>query len=248
MLENVDLSKNIESKKEYKKELKKYQLKLLGLQRKLVDHQIGCILVFEGWDAAGKGGAIKRLTESIDPRGFEVHGTSAPTREEKQFPYLHRFWTRVPRYGKIGVFDRSWYGRVLVERVEDFATEEEWSSAYEEINHFEKYLANRDYIVMKFWFHISKEEQLVRFEERQENPFKRWKITEEDWRNREKWDQYNIAVEDMLSKTSTDEARWHVMEAEDKRYARVKCLKLITERIEEECKKRGISLGDQESI
>ncbi|WP_419465948.1 polyphosphate kinase 2 family protein [Bacillus spongiae] len=242
MLAELDLNQKIVSKQEYKKELKKYQLKLLGLQRKLVDHKLGCILVFEGWDAGGKGGAIKRITQSIDPRGFEVHATSAPTLEEKQYPYFHRFWSRIPKYGKIGIFDRSWYGRVLVERVEGFASEDEWKMAYEEINHFELYLSGRNYIVMKFWFHISREEQIKRFKERQEDPLKHWKITEEDWRNRDKWNEYEVAVEEMLDRTSTKASPWNVIEGEDKRFARIKCLRLITERIERECINRGISL------
>ncbi|KUP08408.1 UDP-galactose-lipid carrier transferase [Bacillus coahuilensis m2-6] len=231
-LQQTDLSKRISSKEEYKKELKSLQMKLLRLQRNLIDQNKGCILVFEGWDAAGKGGTIKRLTEGLDPRGIEVHATAAPTQEEKKFPYLHRFWTRVPKYGKIGIFDRSWYGRVLVERIEQFATQEEWMRAYSEINDFEEYLINQDYLVLKFWIHISKEEQLKRFKERENNPLKRWKITDEDWRNREKWEEYEEAVEEMLQKTSMDEKPWYIISGEQKKYARIETLSVIVNSLE----------------
>lgn len=242
MLDQVDLSLKIEDDKEYSKKLKKLQLRLLGLQRALLDHKIGCVFVFEGWDAGGKGGAIKRITESLDPRGFEVHPTAAPTGEEKAHHYLHRFWVNIPKYGKIGLFDRSWYGRVLVERVENFASEKEWKRAYEEISSFEKILAQENYIVEKFWFHISKEEQLKRFKEREKDPLKKWKITDEDWRNREKWDQYKEAVEDMIEHTDHKRAPWNIIEGEDKKHARVKTLHLIVKSIENKLKKKGIDL------
>ncbi|WP_100398091.1 polyphosphate kinase 2 family protein [Bacillus sp. FJAT-44742] len=242
MLEKVDLSLKMDEEV-YKTELKKEQMKLLALQRALVEHKLGCIIVFEGWDAAGKGSAIKRVVEKIDPRGLEVHATGAPNLEEKQHHYLQRFLDRMPKYEKIGIFDRSWYGRVLVERVEELAEEEEWTRAYDQINQMEKIFAQEDYFIIKFWFHISKEEQLKRFRERQNNPLKRWKITEEDWRNREKWDEYKIAVEDMLYKTDTKHAPWHVIEGEDKNFARVKTLKTIISTIEEGCKGREIDLG-----
>ncbi|WLR42468.1 UDP-galactose-lipid carrier transferase [Bacillus carboniphilus] len=206
-------------------------MQLLGLQRTLVDNHRGCIFVFEGWDAAGKGGVIKRMTAGLDPRGFEVHATKAPTNEEQQYPYLHRFWSRIPKYGKIGIFDRSWYGRVLVERVEGFASNEQWLKAYNEINYFEKFLHQQGYIIIKFWLHISKEEQLRRFQERQDNPLKRWKITEEDWRNREKWDEYETAVEEMLERTSTDYSPWVVISGECKKSARLECMKIAVEAI-----------------
>jgi AMP-polyphosphate phosphotransferase len=243
MLDSVDLTKQIEDKKEYKKRIKKQQLELLGLQRALLDERIGCILVFEGWDAAGKGGAIKRTTHHLDPRGFEVHSTSAPTNEQKQYHYMQRFWNRMPKYGKIGIFDRSWYGRVLVERVERFADQSEVSRAYDEINNFEKILTDENYIIIKFWFHISKEEQLRRFQDRQNDPMKSWKLTEEDWRNREKWDEYAEAVEDMIDKTSLENAPWHIIEGEDKKYARVKTLDLITQTIHRKLQERNIDTG-----
>ncbi|MBS2967671.1 UDP-galactose-lipid carrier transferase [Metabacillus sp. KIGAM252] len=243
MLDTIDLSQTI-SDKEYKSELKALQLKLLGLQRALVEHKIGCVLVFEGWDAAGKGGSIKRIAEGLDPRGYNVHPVSAPTQEEKDRHYLHRFWTNMPKKGGITIFDRSWYGRVLVERVEKFAAEKEWMRAFEQINQFEKLMTDEDFIVQKFWFHISKDEQLKRFKEREKNPLKKWKITDEDWRNREKWEDYVPAVEEMLKRTNTDEAPWHVVEGEDKKFARVKTLQLVTQAMEMKAAEKGISLKD----
>ena len=154
----------------------------------------------EGWDAAGKGGAIKRVTEHLDPRGFQVNPIGAPAPHEKRYHYLQRFWRKLPQYGQITIFDRSWYGRVLVERVEGFATKEEWTRAYDEINDFEKLLTDDHYIIGKFFYHISKDEQLKRFKDRENNPLKRWKITDEDWRNREKWDEYVEAMEEMFEK------------------------------------------------
>lgn len=233
MLESIDLSLKISDKKQYKKELKETQLELLQLQRLLVDHKIGCLIVCEGWDAAGKGGAIKRLTSGLDPRGFEVHPIGAPTSKEKSHHYLKRFWTKLPPYGKIAIFDRSWYGRVLVERVEGFASAEEWGRAYEELNQFERNLVHDQYIVIKLWFHISNEEQLKRFKEREADPLKQWKITQEDWRNRAKWEMYEEAVEDMLHYTSTPESAWHVIEGEDKYFARVKTNKIVIQAIKE---------------
>ncbi|MRX73738.1 UDP-galactose-lipid carrier transferase [Bacillus lacus] len=248
MLKDIDLSQRIVPDKKYKKAMKRLQIKLLGMQRALVDHSIGCIFVFEGWDAAGKGGAIKRLTEGLDPRGYEVHPVSAPTAEEKARHYLQRFMVNMPKYGEIGIFDRSWYGRVLVERVEQFAKEKEWAMAYEEINHFEQLYSSHSFIIMKFWLHISKEEQLRRFESRQNNPLKSWKITDEDWRNREKWDDYERAADDMISKTDTLMAPWHVIEGEDKDFARMKVLQLVADRLEEECIKRDIPLNQYYKI
>ncbi|WP_047152124.1 polyphosphate kinase 2 family protein [Aneurinibacillus tyrosinisolvens] len=232
-LHDLDLTKKYESKKEYKEELKQYQLELLFMQRRF--HQLGIpvIIVFEGWDAAGKGGAIRRLTEKIDARGFQVHAISAPNEVERQYHYLWRFWNQLPAKGHMNIFDRSWYGRVLVERVEKFAAREEWKRAYDEINQFEKLQADDGALILKFWLHISKDEQLARFEERKNNPFKNWKITNEDWRNREKWDKYVEAVEEMLDKTNTDYAPWIPVEGNYKWYARVKVIKKIVKAMEE---------------
>ncbi|MGE5703171.1 MAG: polyphosphate kinase 2 family protein, partial [Clostridia bacterium] len=226
ILSSLDLTKKLEHK-EYEEELKEYQLKLLRLQRKLFEKEIPLILVFEGWDASGKGGAIKRVTESLDPRGFQVHPIAAPSQDELQHHYMWRFWQQFPKKGGIGIFDRSWYGRVLVERVEGFAKPEEWQRAYDEINHTEKMLNDDGAYILKFWLHISAEEQLKRFKERENNPLKKWKITKEDWRNREKREDYEAAVEEMIRKTHSPFAPWHLIEAENKKYARVKVLKTI---------------------
>ena len=240
MLESLDLTKKFERKEQYKEELKKYQLEFLNLSIQLRFAGIPCILVFEGWDAAGKGGAIKRAIEKIDPRAYEVHAISAPAPHEKRHHYLQRFWRKLPYKGKIGIFDRSWYGRVLVERIEGFATEDEWKRAYNELNQFEKWLTDDDYIIIKFWLHISKEEQLKRFNERMQDPFKQWKITQEDWRNRDKWAAYEKAAEEMFTKTNTSYAPWHIIEANYKWYARVEVLKIINQTIKAHLASKGI--------
>ncbi|WLR51158.1 UDP-galactose-lipid carrier transferase [Bacillus tianshenii] len=239
-LDTVDLTKEMDSKKEYKKQLKHYQVELLKLQQTLYFQKIPAIFVFEGWDAAGKGGAIKRLTQRLDPRGYNVHPVSAPTTEEKQQHYLQRFWQRMPSYGEIAMFDRSWYGRVLVERVEQFASKNQWERAYTEINQFEKILADEGFIIGKFWFHVSPDEQLARFQSRAEDPLRRWKLTDEDWRNREKWEEYEEAVEDMLAETDTPYAPWTIIEGNDKKYARVKTLRTVVETIQDYLDKHGI--------
>ncbi len=231
ILSTLDLTKRLEQK-EYQEQLEEYQLKLLRLQRRLYEEQTPLILVFEGWDAAGKGGAIKRLTETLDPRGFQVHPIAAPTETELKHHYLWRFWQRMPQRGGIAIFDRSWYGRVLVERVEKFAEPDEWKRAYDEINQMEKMLNDDNHYILKFWLHLSADEQLKRFKEREKNPLKNWKITKEDWRNREKREDYEVAVEDMIRKTHTPFAPWHLIEAENKKYARVKILKSIVHTFE----------------
>jgi polyphosphate kinase 2 (PPK2 family) len=190
------------------------------------------VLVFEGADAAGKGGTIRRVTAALDPRRFRVYPIGAPSDEELAQPYLWRFWRHVPRLGTVAAFDRSWYGRVLVERVEELCDEAEWLRAYGEINDFERQLAASGLIVVKFWLAISREEQLRRFKERETVAFKNYKITPDDWRNRQKWDQYKYAVGDMIDRTSTQIAPWTLIEAEDKHYGRLKVLKTIAERVE----------------
>lgn len=192
----------------------------------------GLVLVFEGVDAAGKGGAIRRVRAALDPRQFRVHGTSAPTDEERARPYLWRFWRNIPRRGDVGIFDRSWYGRVLVERVEGFAAEPDWRRAYDEIVDFERQVAQADYAIVKFWLAISQQEQLRRFQEREANAAKRYKLTPDDWRNRDKWAAYEAAMADMVERTSTAFAPWTIVEAEDKAYARLKVLRAIVERLE----------------
>lgn len=231
ILAQADLSKQLD-RKEYKKRLKKLQKKMERLHGELYRKRIPVVLCFEGWDAAGKGGAIKRLTECMDPRGYVVHPTAAPDETEKAHHYLWRFWRSMPKDGHIAIFDRTWYGRVLVERIEDFCTEAEWKRAYQEINDMEKNLADHGVVILKFWMQIDKEEQKRRFERRQEDPEKQWKITEEDWRNREKWDQYETAVNEMLLRTSTDDAPWIVVEGNDKYYARIKVLETVVNVLE----------------
>ena len=187
----------------------------------------GVVILFEGWDAAGKGGAIKRVTDILDPRSYEVHGFAAPNQEEAAHHYLWRFWRRLPPRPKIGIFDRTWYGRVLVERVEGFATETEWKRAYQEINEFEAQLSSSGYIVMKFWLHISQDEQLERFNARKNDPYKSYKLTEEDWRNREKWGLYDVAINQAIARTSTPVSPWTIVPGNDKYYARVFVLETI---------------------
>ncbi|WP_313579706.1 polyphosphate:AMP phosphotransferase [Lacrimispora sp.] len=236
VLSGVDLSKSV-TKEEYKKEMRQLKEKLESLHSQIYRLRIPVVLGFEGWDAAGKGGAIKRLTSHLDPRGYKVYPTSAPNDMERVHHYLWRFWNHVPKAGHIAIFDRTWYGRVLVERIEGFCSEAEWKQAYQEINEMENHMANAGAVVIKFWLHIDKDEQEKRFKERQENPTKQWKITEEDWRNREKWDQYESAVNEMLVRTSTTYAPWVVVEANCKYYARIKVLKTVVEAMESEIKK-----------
>jgi polyphosphate kinase 2 (PPK2 family) len=233
VLDQVDLDTKYDDKRAYEKDLKKWQLRALKMQRKAVEERVPICVVFEGWDASGKGGAIKRLTECIDPRGFRVVGVRAPTVEEKEHPYLWRFWHEAPRAGEIVIFDRSWYGRVLVERVEHLAPKPVWKRAYQEINNFERVLVDEGTVLVKHFLHIDKKTQLKRFKERQENPLKRWKITDEDWRNRRRWDDYEEAIEDMLSRTSTREAPWNVVGANWKWKARVDCLRETVQAFEQ---------------
>lgn len=235
ILAKADLTLSL-TKEEYKKKLKKLQKKLEILHGELYRRRIPVVLGFEGWDAAGKGGAIKRLTEKLDARGYVVTPIASPNDIEKAHHYLWRFWKAMPKDGHIAIFDRTWYGRVMVERIEGFCTKEEWQRAYKEINDMEKDLADAGAIVLKFWMHIDKEEQKKRFTARQETPQKQWKITEEDWRNRKKWDQYEEAVNEMLLRTSTEYAPWVVVEGNNKYYARIKVLQTVAEAIEKRIK------------
>ncbi len=235
ILSKADLSLKY-TREEYKEKLDKLQKKLEKLHGELYRRRIPVVLGFEGWDAGGKGGAIKRLTAKMDPRGYAVNPTASPNDIEKAHHYLWRFWRAMPKDGHVAIFDRTWYGRVMVERIEGFCTKEEWQRAYKEINDMEKDLHDAGAIVIKFWMHIDKDEQERRFKERQENPEKQWKITDEDWRNREKWDQYEDAVNEMLLRTSTDYAPWVVVEGNDKYYARVKVLRTVVEAIEKRIK------------
>ena len=214
-------------------EIEKWQGRLNLAQRKAAAKGISTVLLFEGSDAAGKGGAIRRVVGALDARDVQVIPIAAPTDEERAHHYLWRFWRHLSRAGRVSVFDRSWYGRVLVERVEGFATEQEWMRAYAEINQFEDQLVGHGIALAKFWLHVTPDEQLRRFKDRQKTPHKRWKITDEDWRNRKKWPDYERAVNDMVARTSTRVAPWTLVEANDKGFARIKVLRTASERIEE---------------
>ena len=231
-LRDVPLEGKTLDEEEYKKELKELQAKLGQLLNRLYRKRVPVIIAYEGWDAAGKGGNIKRLTGALDPRGFEVHPIASPEPHEKARHYLWRFWTRLPKDGHIAIFDRTWYGRVMVERLEGFCSENDWQRAYYEMNEFEQELHNWGAVILKFWVQIDKDTQLARFTERQNTPSKQWKITDEDWRNREKWDLYEQAVDEMLQKTSTTYAPWHILESVDKKYARIKALHIVIDALE----------------
>jgi len=244
-LADVDLSLRISADEEAE-QLAAAQRRLLHLRLvnggQLSDGRLGppvCI-VFEGWDASGKGGCIKRLVAQLDPRHVRVAQFGAPSADELRHHFLWRFYPSLPGWGGLAIFDRSWYGRVLVERVEKLATEEQWRRAYEEINQFEWSLAEEGMILIKLWTHISPDEQLKRFEARQADPLKRWKLTDEDWRNREKWAAYEEAVEDMLTLTHQPTAPWDVISAEQKRYARVAVIRTVIARMEEGMRRSGI--------
>jgi len=227
-LEDLDLTLSI-TPDQYESELDVLQEELSSLAVELHRQKRIAAIVFEGMDAAGKGGAIRRLISGLDPQLYRVLPYAAPTPEERARHYLWRFQERLPEPGSMAIFDRSWYGRVLVERVEGFATEEEWRRSYREINEMERSWTESGILVIKFWLQITLEEQLKRFQAREESPLKNWKITQEDWRNREKWPQYRQAIEDMLSETSTPDAPWNLIEANNKHYARLKVLKTVTE-------------------
>ena len=215
----------------YNKKLKQLQKELMELEYKIYKKRVPVIIAYEGSDAAGKGGNIRRVVERLDPRGYEVVPIAAPNEEEKSYHYLWRFWRKIPKAGHLTIFDRTWYGRVLVERVEGFATEKQYKIAYNEINEMEKVLTDYGAVVIKIWLQIDKEEQLKRFEDRQNTPEKQWKITDEDWRNREKWDKYQLAVNEMVEKTNTDFAKWKIINTNNKMTARIEALKFIIDSI-----------------
>ena len=231
-LSEIPLENKSLSDEEYKEQLTKLQNHLKELHNRLYRKKVPVVIVYEGWDAAGKGGNIKRITEALDPRGFEVQPIASPEPHEKARHYLWRFWMRLPKTGHIAIFDRSWYGRVMVERLEGFCSENDWKRAYNEMNEFEKELHDWGAVIIKFWVQIDKDTQLARFTDRQNTPEKQWKITDEDWRNREKWDEYEVAVNEMIQKTSTTFAPWHILESVDKKYARIKALKIVIEELE----------------
>ena len=230
VLRQLDLSLRL-VKNKYEDELEKLQGKLNLLTRHANFRKIAVAAVFEGWDAAGKGGSIRRITGALDARLYNVVPVAAPTEEELAQPYLWRFWRHVPQRGRFAIFDRSWYGRVLVERVESLCSQADWLRAYSEINDFEEQLVESGTVLVKFWLHISRDEQLRRFEERERTGFKRFKITADDWRNREKWEEYESAACDMIDLTGTEITPWTLVEANDKYFARIKVLKTLGEAI-----------------
>ena len=231
-LQDVRLDKAL-TDEEYHEKLKKAQKKLKKLHNELYQARMPVIVAYEGWDAAGKGGNIRRVAAALDPRGYEVIPIAAPDKAELAHHYLWRFWNHMPKTGHVAIFDRTWYGRVMVERIEGFCSTSAWQRAYQEINEFEWELHQWGAVILKFWLHIDPDEQLRRFKDRQETPSKQWKITEEDWRNREKWGQYETAVNDMLQYTSTGFAPWHIIESQDKKYGRIKALHTMIAAIEE---------------
>jgi len=236
-LSKVDLSSTI-AHKDYRKRLGELQLRVSRLMRRARESGVSAVLVFEGWDAAGKGGVIRRITGALPARDYRLVPVAAPTDEEKARHYLWRFWRQLPRAGRLVIFDRSWYGRVLVERVEGLAREDEWRRAYAEINDFEEQLCEHGMLVQKYWLHIDRDEQLARFKAREETPYKKYKITDEDYRNREKWDDYVSAVNEMVTRTSSDIARWHLVPANDKRWARIEVLRTFCEGLKARLKKK----------
>ncbi len=231
ILSGIDLGQELE-REDYRKRLKKQQERLRELEHEIYVQRTPVVIVYEGWDAAGKGGNIRRLTEELDPRGYEVVPVAAPNDVEKAHHYLWRFWNELPKAGHITIFDRSWYGRVMVERVEGFCTREEWQRAYREINEMEQHWTEFGTVMCKFWLQIDQDEQLRRFKERERLEHKRWKITDEDWRNRKQWDAYNAAVEEMLARTSTPYAPWTIVESNCKWHARLKALGCVIDAIE----------------
>ncbi len=231
ILDRIDLTQSL-SKEDYRRQLERLQGRLNGLARRARKRNVSVILVLEGLDAAGKGGAIRRIIEALDARQFRVIQVAAPTEEERQHHYLWRFWRHLPRLGRFTIYDRSWYGRVLVERVEGFATEAEWMRSYKEINDFEEQLVEFGIVLCKFWVHISSEEQLRRFEDRERIPWKQYKITDEDYRNRDKANQYEAAASEMIERTSTEYARWNLVASEDKRFGRIQILETVCQQLE----------------
>ena len=236
-LSSVDLSPSL-TDEEYREQLKKLQKRLGELHNVIYRKKIPVILCYEGWDAAGKGGNIRRIAKPLDPRGFDVMPIASPTPDELHRQYLWRFWKRLPRTGHICIFDRTWYVRVMVERLEGFCSEDDWKRAFNEMNEFERQLTDWGAVVLKFWIHIDQDTQLERFNDRQNTPEKQWKLTEEDWRNREKWPQYEEAIDEMLQKTSTENAPWFIIESNDKKYARIKTLKIVIDALEKAIENR----------
>jgi len=244
MLEKIDLTKKL-PKKEYKTRLRYLRNRLYDLQKACWDAGIPSVILFEGWDAAGKGTSINLLTQRLDPRGFKLYAIQAARTYETHMPWLWRFWLKLPNRGEMAIFDRSWYGRLLVERVEGFTPEEEWRKAYRDIVNFERTIADDGYAVIKFFLHISKEEQLQRFKKLEENPLESWHVQPEDWEHHRKYDEYVIAIEEMLERTDTEWGPWTIVEATDRRWARVKIFETIIHRLEEALEQRDLPLPEE---
>jgi len=243
MLDKVDLKKKL-SKVEYKARLPYLHDRLYDLQKACWEAGIPSVILFEGWDAAGKGTSINLLTQRLDPRGFKLHAIQAPRTYETHMPWLWRFWLKLPNYGEMAIFDRSWYGRVGVERVEGLTPEEEWRKGYRDIANFERTLADDGYVIVKFFLHISKKEQLQRFTKLQKDPLESWRVQAEDWEHHRKYDGYLLAYEEMFERTDTEWGPWTVVEATDRRWARVKIFETIIRRLEEALQKRSLPLPE----
>jgi polyphosphate kinase 2 (PPK2 family) len=241
MLEKIDLSRSL-TKEEYKAQIPRAQRRLYDLEKALWDARIASVIVFEGWDAAGKGTSINLLTSRLDPRGFKLYPIQEARTFEKHLPWLWRFWLKLPNYGEMAIFDRSWYGRVLVERVEELTPVREWRKGFRDIVDFERTIADDGYLVTKFWLHISKKEQKRRFKKLAKDPLKSWHVQREDWEHHRKYVEYLLAVEEMLERTDTEWGPWTIVEATDKRWARVKIFQTIIQRIEEALRERGFEL------
>jgi len=241
MLEKIDLTKSL-SKQEYKERVPYLRGRLSDLQKACWDAGIPSVILFEGWDAAGKGTSINLLTQRLDPRGFKLYAIQAPRTFEMHMPWLWRFWLKLPNYGEMGIFDRSWYGRVLVERVEGLTPDEEWRKGYRDIVDFERNIADDGYAIIKFWLHISKKEQLRRFKRLSKDPLESWHVQAEDWEHHRKYNEYLVAVEEMLERTDTEWGPWTIVEATDRRWARVKIFETIIQRLEEALQERGLPL------
>ena len=244
MLEKVDLTRKL-TREEYRSQMPRFRKRLYDLQRSCWSAGIPSVIVFEGWDAAGKGTAINRLTQRLDPRGFSLYAIQAPRTYETHMPWLWRFWLKLPNYGEMAIFDRSWYGRVLVERVEGFTQEEQWREAYRDIVGFERTISDDGYRVIKFFLHIDKGEQLRRFKRLQRDPLESWHVQPEDWEHHHKYGQYQIAVEEMLERTDTEWGPWTIVEATDRRWARAKVFRTIIQQLEEALEKRGIPVPSE---
>jgi polyphosphate kinase 2 (PPK2 family) len=241
MLEKVDLTKRL-TKQAYKARLSYLRNRLYDLQKACWDVHVPSVILFEGWDAAGKGTSINLLTQRIDPRGFKLYAIQEARTYEKHMPWLWRFWLKLPNYGEMAIFDRSWYGRVLVERIEGFIPEKEWRKGYRDIVNFERTMVDDEYVVVKFFLHISKKEQSRRFKKLEKDPLESWHVQPEDWEHHHKYDEYVVAIEEMLERTDTEWGPWTIVEATDRRWTRVKIFETITHRLEEALKDRGLSL------